>query len=576
MAVLTAASRLPLPRSPFRLRGSTMLCMGVLGILGFVVLYPITLLLVNSFNVADPMDPPRYALDGWRRALAAPGIVESLINTFKVVGLVQGITFPLAILLAWLLARTDIPARNWLEFGFWVGFFLPPLGITLGWILVFDPHVGVFNTWMMKLPFIDGPLFNIFSMWGIIWVHIWSITLVIKVMLLVPLFRNMDSSLEEAARITGSGSLRTIRDVVIPLMWPALLVLLLLGTVWGMNAFEVEQALGVPANFFVYSTKIFGFIRASPAEYAHATVLGVLVLGALIPFIVLQQIVTRKQYTTVSGQMKTRLVPLRAWKWPAFALVLVVLGFVTVLPTGFMFMAGLMNLFGFFELSQVWTTRHWATVLSDSTFLIALRNTFIVSTGTAIIAVSLYAVIAYIIVRSKFFARRAISFLSWLPFPVPGIILGLGFLWFTFSIPILTPLYGSVWLLILVNVITTMTLGIQILQSALTNLNQELEEASRVVGASWWQTFRQVVVPILMPTMIVVGIIAFVFSARQVATVAMLIVGNNHVLSTLQLSFVIGGDLEGAAVVGTIIAFLSLGLAILARVATGQVGIHAG
>lgn len=576
MAGLAAASRFSVIRSPFRLRGSTMLCMGVLGILGFVVLYPITLLLVNSLNVADPMDPPRYALDGWRRALAAPGIMESLINTFKVVGLVQGITFPLTILLAWLLARTDIPARNWLEFGFWIGFFLPPLGITLGWILVFDPHVGVFNTWMMKLPFIDGPLFNIFSMWGIVWVHIWSITLVIKVMLLVPLFRNMDSSLEEAARIAGAGSLTTIYHVVIPVMWPALLVLLLLGTVAGMNAFEVEQALGVPANFFLYSTKIFGFITASPAEYAHATVLGVLVLGALIPFIVLQQIVTRKQYTTVSGQMKTRLVLLRAWKWPAFALVLVVLGFVTVLPTGFMFMAGLMNLFGFFELPQVWTTRHWATVLSDSTFLIALRNTFIVSTGTAIIAVALYVVIAHIIVRSKFFARRAISFLSWLPFPVPGIILGLAFLWFTFSIPALAPLYGSVWLLIIVNVITTMTLGIQIFQSALANLNQELEEASRVLGASWWQTFRQVVVPILMPTMIVVGIIAFVLSARQVAIVAMLIVGNNHVLSTLQLSFVIVGDLEKAAVVGTIIAFLSLGLAILARVAVGQVGIRPG
>jgi iron(III) transport system permease protein len=565
-----------LVRGPMRLRASTILYMAVLCLLGFVVLYPITLLLVNSLNVAGPLDPPRYSLDAWRRALAAPGIQESVLNTVKVVGIVQAITFPLAILLAWLMARTDLPGRTWLEFGFWIGFFLPPLGITLGWILVLDPHAGIFNSGLARLPFVDIPVFNIFSMWGIIWVHIWSITLVLKVMLLTPIFRNMDSSLEEAARLAGARPLTGVRDVVVPLMWPALLVLLLLGTVSGMNAFEVEQALGVPANFFVYSTKMFGFIKASPPEYANATVLGVLVLGALIPFLVLQQIVTRKRYTTVSGRMKTGAIRLRGWKWPAFALVLVVLGFVTVLPTGFLFMAGFMSLFGFFDLPEVWTTRHWTTVLSDSTFATAVRNTLVVSTCTALIAVGLYSVIAYVIVRSTFFARRAISFLSWLPFPVPGIVLGLGFLWFTFSIPVLKPLYGSVWLLIIVNVITTMTLGIQIFESALANLSKELEEASRVAGASWWRTFRLVVVPVLMPTMIVVGIIAFVFSARQIATVAMLIVGNNHVLATLQLSYMMGGDLEKAAVVGTITGLLSLGLAVLARIIGGQVGIRPG
>lgn len=576
MVALAKPTRIPFFGGPIRLRGTTILYLAVLGVLGFVVLYPIALLLLNSLNIADPIEAPRYGLDGWRRALAAPGIRESLVNTFKVVLTVQGITFPLAILLAWLLARTDIPGRDWLEFGFWIGFFLPTLGITLGWMLVFDPHVGVFNIWMMKLPFVNGPVFNIYSMWGIIFVHLWSITLVIKVMLFTPLFRNMDSSLEEAARTAGASPLTTIRHVVVPLMWPALLVMLLLGTVAGMNAFEVEQALGVPARFFVYSTKMFGFIKASPAEYAHATVLGVLVLGALVPFIVLQQLLTRRRYTTVSGQMKTRPVALRRWRWPAFALVVVVLALVTVLPTGFMFLAGFMNLFGFFDLPQVWSTRHWVAVLTDPTFVTALRNTLIVSTGTAVVAVGLYTIIAYIIVRSNFFGRRLISFLSWLPFPVPGIILGLGFLWFTFSVPFLTPLYGSVWLLMIVNVVTTMTLGIQIFQSALANLNQDLEEASRVVGASWWHTFRSVVVPILFPTMIVVGIIAFVTSARQIATVVMLIVGNNHVLATLQLSYVIGNDFEKAAVVGTIIAFLSLVLAILARRIGGQIGIRAG
>ncbi len=560
-----------------RVEPSTLLYLAILGVLAFFVLYPITLLLINSLNVADdPTQPARYSLDAWRVALTAPGIRGSLVNTVKVVAAVQGITFPLAIVLAWLLARTDLPGRGWLEFGFWIAFFLPSLGVTLGWILILDPHYGLLNTWLQRLPFVDESIFNIYSYWGIVFVHVGTISLVIKVMLLTPVFRNMDMSLVEASRVAGAGILKTAFRVVLPLMFPSLLVIFLLGTVAGMNAFEVEQILGVPARFFVYSTKIYGFVRASPAEFDNATVLGVLVLGALVPFIILQQVLTRRRYTTVSGQMRTQPMPLRRWKWPAFGLMVAILSFVTVLPVGFMFMGGFMNLFGFFELEKVWTTRHWAEVLSDSTFRTALKNTVIVSLGTAAVAITLYTLIAYIIVRTNFFGRRAISFLSWLPFPVPGIIMGLGFLWFTFSVPFLTPLYGSIWLLIVINVITSMTLGIQIFQSALINLSMDLEEASRVTGASWLYTLRRILLPIIMPTIMVVGIISFVSAARQIATVAMLIVGNNHVLATLQLSFMAGSELEAAAVVGTIIAAISLGLAVLVRFVGGGVGIRLG
>jgi iron(III) transport system permease protein len=560
-----------------RVEPSTLFYWAILGGLAFFVLYPIGLLLINSLNVADdPTQPAQYSLDAWRDALAASGIRGSLLNTVKVVAAVQAITFPLALALSWLLARTDLPGRGWLEFGFWIAFFLPSLGVTLGWILVLDPNYGLLNTWLQRLPFVDRSIFNIYSYWGIVFIHVGTVSLVIKVMLLTPVFRNMDASLVEASRVAGAGILKTAYRVVLPLMLPSLLVIFLLGTVAGMNAFEVEQTLGVPARFFVYSTKIFDFVRASPAEFDNATVLGVLVLGALVPFIILQQIFTRRRYTTVSGQMRTQPMPLRRWKWPAFGLMAAVLSFVTVLPIGFMFMGGFMNLFGFFELENVWTTRHWVEVLSDSTFRTALKNTVIVSLGTAAVAITLYTLVAYIIVRTNFFGRRAMSFLSWMPFPVPGIIMGLGFLWFTFSVPFLTPLYGSIWLLIVINVITSMTLGIQIFQGALVNLNMDLEEASRVTGASWLYTVRRILLPIIMPTIMVVGIISFVSAARQIATVAMLIVGNNHVLATLQLSFMTGSELEAAAVVGTVIAFISLALAVLVRLMGGSVGIRLG
>jgi iron(III) transport system permease protein len=570
---MASISRATAPVRTVRFSVQSWICLGVLFALVIVVLVPIALLVVNTFNVAEPGQAAVYGLDTWRTALTSPGLWTALINTAKVVLTVQGTSFPIAILIAWLLARTDLPRRRSLEFAYWIPFFLPTLGVTLGWILVLDPQSGLLNVWLKELGLTRDSLFNIYSFWGIVFVHLGTFSISVKVMILTPIFRNMDASLEEVARVSGAGVWYTLRRVVIPLMMPALVVVFILGTVAGLNAFEIEQLLGFPARFFVFSTQMFGWVKASPARFGHATVLGVLVLFTMLPLILGQQWLAGKRVATVSGNMKTQPTPLRKWKWPALILVYGVLVFITLIPVVFMLAGSFMSLFGFFDLPQVWTTRHWSEVLTDSKFLTALRNTLIVSTGTAIVSVAVYSAIAYIIARTNFVGRRAIGFLSWMPFAIPGVILGLGYLWFAFGVPFLTPLYGTVWLLILVNVLTVMSLGTQILQSTMANLSFDLEEAARVSGAAWLYIFRRVVLPLIAPTLAVVGIIAFVSAARQVATVAILVVGDNHLLSTLQLNYLGGSEFEAAGVVGVVIVLLSLVVAFGVRVAFGRVGL---
>jgi iron(III) transport system permease protein len=568
-----SASSVIAPVRNFRVSTQSWICIGVLLALVSVVLVPIVLLIVNTFNISEPGQPAAYGLATWQAALTSPGLWTALINTAKVVLTVQGTSFPIAILIAWLLARTDLPRRRWLEFAYWIPFFLPTLGVTLGWILVLDPQSGLLNIWIKDLGLAGEGTFNIYSFWGIVFVHLGTVSISVKVMILTPVFRNMDASLEEVARVSGASMYYTLRRVVVPLMMPALVVVFILGTVAGLNAFEIEQLLGFPARFFVFSTQMFGWVKASPARFGHATVLGVLVLCVMLPLILGQQWFAGKRVATVSGNMKTQPTPLRRWKWPAIILVYGVLVFITLIPVGFMLAGSFMSLFGFFDLPQVWTLRHWSEVFTDSKFLTALRNTAVVSTGTAIASVAIYSAIAYIIVRTNFVGRRAIGFLSWLPFAIPGVILGLGYLWFVFGVPFLTPLYGTVWLLILVNVLTVMSLGTQILQSTMANLSFDLEEAGRVSGAAWLYIFRRVVIPLIAPTLAVVAIIAFVSSARQVATVAILIVGDNHLLSTLQLNYLGGSEFEAAAVVGMVIVLFSLVVALAVRVVFGRVGL---
>src|SRR5262249_23481621 len=148
------------------------------------------------------------------------------------------ISITVGIILAWLLARTDIPLRGVLEFSFWLAYFIPALPVALGWILLLDPKYGLINEWLARLPFVSGPLFDIYSFWGIVWVHLSASTISIKVMLLTPAFRNLDAALEEASHVAGASVLKTLRRIAVPIMTPTILVALILGLIRSLEAFE--------------------------------------------------------------------------------------------------------------------------------------------------------------------------------------------------------------------------------------------------------------------------------------------------------------------------------------------------
>src|SRR4029434_8722003 len=94
----------------------------LIGFMGFYVLYPLTLIVINSFNTATIAEPPVYGLKAWREAFSEPGIWRSLCNSVTIGIVVQVLTLPLGIFVSWLLARTNILCPNLFEFGFWISF----------------------------------------------------------------------------------------------------------------------------------------------------------------------------------------------------------------------------------------------------------------------------------------------------------------------------------------------------------------------------------------------------------------------------------------------------------------------
>jgi len=478
----------------------------------------------------------------------------------------QLISLPLAVLVAWLLARTDLPGRAWIEFAFWAAFFLPPFTVTLSWILLLDPEYGLVNTALARLPFVTSGPFNIYSFWGIVWVHVLTGSLTVKVILLTPAFRNMNAAFEEASRVAGAGTLRTALRITVPVMAPAILSVLLLGTMVSLQTFEVEQVLGLPFRFFVFSTTIYDLLVTRVPRYDAATALAVLILAAMLPLVFAQQWLTRgRRYTTVTGQFQRRVHPLGRWRAPAAVFVMALVVIVLGAPVVFAVLGTFMKLFGFFHVPDPWTLANWQTVLTDDLFLRSLHNTLVLSIGTAVAAIVVHSLIAYIIVRTSYAGRRLLDFVSWLPFTVPGIILGLALLWLFLGVSFLRPLYGTATLLIVAGVIAGMPLGVQIIRSGLLQLGGELEEASRTAGASWWTTYRRIVLRLMAPTLIAVGMITFVGAARNIGNFALLTTSANRPLSILQLDYVAQRKLEEAVVVACIIMLVSLAGALLAR-----------
>lgn len=554
---------------------ATVLCTIALALLAFVVLAPILFLLLNSFQLARPGQAVAYGIQNWVVALTEPGMVEAIGNTVvrTVVTLVLG--FPLAVCVAWLLARTDVPGKQWLDLLFWITFFMPILPMTLGWILLLDPEFGIVNQGLMRLLGLAAGPFNIYSFAGIVWAHLATRTIVVQVILLTPAFRNMDASFEEASRVSGVGYVGTMLRVFLPIMAPVLMVVVLMGLIYSLESFEIEQVLGPPFSFYVFSTKVYQLIVREPANYGAATALSSLILFAIVPLILLQQRISRGGgYTTVTGRYKAQAFPLGRWKWPAFGLIMGMGVIFTLVPLFLLVLGSFMRLFGFFNLADAYTTRHWETVLREPNFLRSLQNSVAMGIGTALVVVIICSLIAYIVVKTRYKARGALDIISWLPITIPGVIMGLGLLWLFLNIPVVRPLYGTLAVLVWATALSSLTIGVQLIKSHLLQLSDELEECSRVAGGDWFFTFRKVILPLVTPVLITVAIIAFISAVRNVAHVAILVTSGTLPLAMFQLNLMVDGRYEAASVVGVIVVLMTTGVAILARAVGLRVGIH--
>lgn len=540
----------------------------VLVTLGFFLIWPVLLVLLNSFNTVDDwfVQPRTWGLKHWRVAFSQPDLFVALWNSVLIWILTVGISFPIGVAIAWTLARTRIPFSNSLEFMFWVAYLVPGLPATIAWITLMDPDIGLINIALTKLPFFDQGPFNIFSVGGIVWANLMGNGIAIKVMLLTPAFRNMDAALEEAARVSGASNLRTMFRVTLPLMVSPMILVFALQLLRVFSSFETEYLLGLPFGFFVYSTKIFALVRDEIPNYGQATALASVTLLMIAAIIPLQRwILQRRRYTTITGSFKPGLVDLGAMNRVAFGVIVFLLLMLTVMPVVTLVWGSFQVRLGYLVLG--YTLDHWVLVLNDAVFIKAVRTTLFLGFVAAVTSPLLFSVLAYILVRTRLPGRLALDWIIWGSGAIPGILAGLGLLWVFLGTPVLNFLFGTIWALIIVVILGGNTTGVNIMKGVFVQVGSDMEEAARISGAGWVRTYFLIWLPLLMPTLVLLAVLNFTSAAGATSSIILLASRDTMTLSLLALEFAQVGisNREAASIISIFIVFLTAGGALIVR-----------
>lgn len=524
--------------------------------LAFLTVYPLSMLLYGSFFTAPPGLPGEFNLNGYSAILTERN-VTILINT---IGISLAKTVPslaIAVFLAWIIARTDTPYRGTLEVLITLPFFIPPILTAMAWGMLGNPQVGVINLAWTWLTGSKEPLVNVYSYGGVVW-HMTQYSIPFLFLFIVDAFRAMDPSLEESSRMCGGSRWFTFRRITLLLMLPVLTNSFMLSFIRGIESFESPLFFGTPAGITVITTEIYEAInhRASP-DYQYATALSFAILGLMLLLVLWQWWLLRgKSFQTVTGKgYRPAVMELGRWKWATFAFCILFFIVTVVLPVGQLMLGSVFRFFGFYSWDML-TLEHYRAVFKNGEFWRALRNTMLLGLLGATATMILGSIVAYISVRTKFRGRSLIDAMAWLPWMMPGMVLGVGFLWAFAILPGPIPIYGTIWALLLAYIALGTPVATRVMTGSYHQLSYDLEECSRVHGATWFQTLWRVLIALAWPAFAVGWVLTFFGIMRELSASILLYSVGSEVLSVVLLKLWTGGNAEQVSVIGLLMMCL--------------------
>ncbi len=547
-------------RSSFRFDLSWPILLGFAAALGLLIVLPLSWLVYYAFRDRAG----GFTLDNFAQLVTDPTFLDPLLTTVILATSSAVICCVVAAPVGWLVARTDMPLRRTVRALVTASFVTPPFLGAVAWELLAAPNSGLLNKIYRAATGAepDEYLFNIYSLPGLIFV-ISCYTFPYVFVLVANAIDRIPGDLEDASSILGGGAWTTARRVTIPLAMPAVLAGALIAFLQAMTLFGSPAILALPAGFHTMTTKIWSLFQYPPKlELAAAASLPLLVLTILL-LRAQAMLLGRRGYAVVGGrQGDPRRVRLRGWKWVALAATFVVLLNPVFLPYGALLNAAFSRVPSEFIGFDNFTARNINFVFFElSSTGLAFRNTLVLGTGAATIGTVMALVIAYITTRQAIVWHKALGFLATAPVAVPGVVLGVG-LFLAYTRPPFV-LYGTLWILLIAFLTIALPSAYQQLQSAIRVVNPDLEEASRILGATRFGTLWRITAPLLRTSVIATWCFIFIGVIRELSAAIILFTADTKVISVLIYDLNESGDLGAIAVLGIIMLIVTFAVVVL-------------
>lgn len=553
--------------------GQSLLLVGVVVVISYLALVPLGYLIWSTFITDGAL-----SFDNFRQAYGNEAFsLQSIVLNSLVFALgATLVALAIGTMLAYLVVRTDIPFRGAVFAAALVPLVMPGVLNTIAWVFLASPRIG----WINRVfePVAGPAFFNIFSMGGMIFVEGLSQSSLVFLLMYAG-FRSMDPSLEESALMSGARLTTVFRRITLPLARPALYAATLIMTVLALEAFETPTLLGMPSGIWVFTSRIYRVLSEFPVNYGEAGAYSIsLLVLTTIGVVWMSRLGRRKSsFQTVTGKgFRPRPMELGAWRWLAGAIVLAYLFVTVVLPITVLLYMSTQSFYSVpsWDSLTSMTLDNYRYTFSNTQALGAIGNSLVLAVGTATFITLLTAIAAWLVVRTDLRGRWLIDNLAFLPLTVPGIVMGVALLTVYLRIPV--AIYGTLWILFIAYCTRYMPYGMRYASAGIYQIANELEESAHTSGASWFQTFRRILLPLMLPSLVAGWIYILMVSMRELSSSVLLYSPGSEVLSIYIWELWDNGQVTELSAAAVVLMVMLVGLVLLARKAGARFGVQGG
>jgi iron(III) transport system permease protein len=501
---------------------------GVAAIAAVLVLYPVFYLLQAAFDVGDPQTrpPTAYGFDNFSNLFQYPQI---LLNTLTVSFAATAMALVIGFLMAWILARTNVPGRRAFEQLMAVPYYLTPLLGALAWSMLGAPESGFINQVWRALGGSEH-IIDINTPYGIAWVMALFEGSVAFVMI-AAVMKSMDPALEEASQVMGASRLRTMLRVTLPLVTPGVLGAAIFVFAEMLGSFAVALVLGLPNRYYVITTAIYQLVQQYPPRIQVAAAMGVALFAVMFTMLfIYRRIVSAGSYVTITGKaFRPRVADVGRLRYVLFGVCVLYLLAAVALPIATLLYASVQKIAVAFPAADNFTLNNFRAAMSMNAVRSALGNSLLLGFATANIGVVLMGLLAWLIYRSRLPGSGLIEYIVMFPQAVPRLVFAFGMMWAWLVFPI--PIYGTLWLLLIAYLTVFLPLGVRTIAGVMLQIDKSLEECAQMCGASWTFRTRTVTIPLLWPGLIAAWVLLFIASVRELGASILLMGPNSKVIT---------------------------------------------